>query len=75
MQLGFDMTYFSKAAVDVTQLIMVVHLMLKLRINVIDCKAENLFFFKLVIQQELGLPSRIQRVNDLFSPSHFNPIA
>ena len=70
-----DLTYFSKATVDVTQLVMVVHLLLKLRIDVKDCEAEHLLFLKLVIQQELCLPPRVEGVDDLFSSSHFNPTA
>ena len=70
-----DLTYFSKATVDVTQLVMVVHLLLKLRIDVKDCEAEHLLFLKLVIQQELCLPARIQRVLYLLRSTDLNPSA
>ena len=68
-----DETYFSKAAFDMTQIIVVLHLPLKLRIDVNDCESQQLFLFKLVIQLELCLPPRVQRVHYLLSPSYLNP--
>ena len=56
-----------------TQVIVVVHLLVKLRVDVQDCEAQHLLFFKLVIQRELCLPARVERVGYRLSSSQLNP--
>ena len=67
--------YFSKTAVNMTQTVMVVQFLPRIRVDVVNCKSEDLPLFELVIQQELGLPARVQRVLYLLRSTDLNPSA
>ena len=58
-----------------TQTVMVVQFLLRIWVDVVNCKSEDLPLFELVIQQELCLPARVQRVLYLLRSTNLNPSA
>ena len=54
---------------------MVVQFLPRIRVDVVNFKSEDLPLFELVIQQELGLPARVQRVLYLLRSTELNPSA